>query len=178
MARYHHMPEAMAATFTDDGWLRTGDEGHLDDEAFLSITGRIKDIFTTWGGKYIVPPAIEEKFIALCPYASQFLVFGEARNFCSALIALDADVTASWATQQGLAGASYEDLVRSQAVRDLIEEHISRLNAELNRWDTIKKWALLERDLTVEGGELTPSLKVKRAVVADRYKELLDSFYL
>lgn len=178
MAGYHHMPEATAATFTDDGWLRTGDEGHLDDEGFLTITGRIKDMFKTSGGKYIVPPAIEEKFIALCPYASQFLVFGEARNFCVALIALDADVTASWAAQQGLAGASYEDLVRSQAVHDLIEEHVSRLNAELNRWETIKKWALLERDLTVEGGELTPSLKVKRAVVADRYKELLDSFYL
>ena len=178
MAGYHHMPEATAAAFTDDGWLRTGDEGHLDDEGFLTITGRIKDMFKTSGGKYIVPPTIEEKFIALCPYASQFLVFGEARNFCVALIALDADVTASWAAQQGLAGASYEDLVRSQAVRDLIEEHVSRLNAELNRWETIKKWALLERDLTVEGGELTPSLKVKRAVVADRYKELLDSFYL
>lgn len=178
MAGYHNMPEATAAVFTEDGWLRTGDKGHLDDEGFLTITGRIKDMFKTSGGKYIVPPAIEEKFIALCPYASQFLVFGEARNFCVALVALDADVTASWAAEQGLVAASYEDLVRSQAVRDLIEEHVSRLNAELNRWETIKKWALLEHDLTVEGGELTPSLKVKRGVVAERYKELLDSFYL
>lgn len=178
MAGYHNMPEVTAAAFTDDGWLRTGDEGHLDDEGFLTITGRIKDMFKTSGGKYIVPPAIEEKFIALCPYASQFLVFGEARNFCVALVALDADVTAGWAAEHGLVAASYEDLVRSQAVRDLIEEHVSRLNAELNRWETIKKWALLEHDLTVEGGELTPSLKVKRAVVAERYKELLESFYL
>jgi long-chain acyl-CoA synthetase len=178
MAGYHHMPEATAAAFTEDGWLRTGDEGHLDDEGFLSITGRIKDMFKTSGGKYIVPPAIEEKFIALCPYASQFLVFGEARNFCVALIALDADVTASWAAEQGVIVASYEELVKSSAVRDLIDEHVGRLNAELNRWETIKKWALLERDLTVEGGELTPSLKVKRGVVAERYKELLDSFYL
>jgi long-chain acyl-CoA synthetase len=178
MAGYHHMPEATAAAFTEDGWLRTGDEGHLDDEGFLSITGRIKDMFKTSGGKYIVPPAIEEKFTALCPYASQFLVFGEARNFCVALIALDADVTASWAAEQGVIVASYEELVKSSAVRDLIDEHVGRLNAELNRWETIKKWALLERDLTVEGGELTPSLKVKRGVVAERYKELLDSFYL
>jgi long-chain acyl-CoA synthetase len=178
MAGYHHMPEATAAAFTEDGWLRTGDEGHLDDEGFLSITGRIKDMFKTSGGKYIVPPAIEEKFIALCPYASQFLVFGEARNFCVALIALDADVTASWAAEQGVIVASYEELVKSPAVRDLIDEHVGRLNAELNRWETIKKWALLERDLTVEGGELTPSLKVKRGMVAERYKELLDSFYL
>jgi long-chain acyl-CoA synthetase len=177
MAGYHHLPEATAAAFTEDGWLRTGDEGRVDDDGFLSITGRIKDMFKTSGGKYIVPPAIEEKFIALCPYASQFLVFGEARNFCVALIALDPDLTASWAAEQGLLVESYEELIRSQAVRDLVEEHIGRLNAELNRWETIKKWALLDRDLTVEGGELTPSLKVKRAVVAERNKELLDSFY-
>jgi long-chain acyl-CoA synthetase len=177
MAGYHHMPEATAAAFTDDGWLRTGDEGRLDDEGFLSITGRIKDMFKTSGGKYIVPPAIEEKFIAMCPYASQFLVFGEARNFCVALIALDPDLTASWAAEQGLLAESYSDLIKLQEVRDLIEEHIGRLNAELNRWETIKKWALLDRDLTVEGGELTPSLKVKRAVVAERNRELLDSFY-
>jgi len=177
MAGYHHMPEASAAAFTEDGWLRTGDEGCIDDEGFLSITGRIKDMFKTSGGKYIVPPAIEEKFIALCPYASQFLVFGEARNFCVALIALDPDLTASWAAEQGLLADSYDELIRLQEVRDLIEEHVARLNAELNRWETIKKWALLDRDLTVEGGELTPSLKVKRAVVAERNKELLDSFY-
>jgi long-chain acyl-CoA synthetase len=177
MAGYHNMPEANAAAFTDDGWLRTGDQGRLDDEGFLSITGRIKDMFKTSGGKYIVPPAIEEKFIASCPYVSQFLVFGEARNFCVALVALDADVTASWAARQGLTGASYSELVQSQAVHDLIEEHVGRLNADLNKWETIKKWAFLERDLTVESGELTPSLKVKRAVVAERYKDVLESFY-
>jgi long-chain acyl-CoA synthetase len=127
MAGYHNMAEATAAAFTEDGWLRTGDEGRLDDEGFLSIIGRIKDMFKTSGGKYIVPPAIEEKFIALCPYASQFLVFGEARNFCVALIALDADVTASWAAEQGLTGATYEELVKLQAVRDLIAEHVGRL---------------------------------------------------
>jgi long-chain acyl-CoA synthetase len=177
MAGYHHLPEATAAAFTEDGWLRTGDEGKLDDEGFLSITGRIKDMFKTSGGKYIVPPAIEEKFIALCPYASQFLVFGEARNFCVALIALDPDLTASWAAEQGLLAESYDELIGLQEVRDLVEEHVGRLNAELNRWETIKKWALLDRDLTVENGELTPSLKVKRAVVAERNRELLDSFY-
>ena len=177
MAGYHHMPEATAAAFTDDGWLRTGDEGSVDADGFVSITGRIKDMFKTSGGKYIVPPAIEEKFIALCPYVSQFVVFGEGHQFCVALITLDADVIAGWAAEHGLTGASYQELVKSQAVRDMIEEYVGRLNAELNRWETIKKWALLEHDLTVESGELTPSLKVKRAVVAERNKELLDSFY-
>jgi long-chain acyl-CoA synthetase len=177
MAGYQNMSEATAAAFTEDGWLRTGDQGSLDDEGFLSIIGRIKDMFKTSGGKYIVPPAIEEKFIALCPYVSQFLVFGEARNYCVALVALDAEVTAGWATEQGLTGVTYQELVKSQAVHDLIDEHVNRLNTELNRWETVKKWALLEHDLTVEGGELTPSLKVKRAVVAERNKDLLDSFY-
>jgi long-chain acyl-CoA synthetase len=177
MVGYHNMPEATAAAFTDDGWLRTGDEGSVDAEGFLSITGRIKDMFKTSGGKYIVPPVIEAKFIALCPYVSQFVVFGEGHQFCVALITLDADVIVGWAAGHGLAGASYEELVTSQTVRDLIEEHIDLLNSELNRWETIKKWALLERDLSVEGGELTPSLKVKRGVVEERNRELLDSFY-
>ena len=153
-------------------------QGDLEAAGFLTIIGRIKDMFKTSGGKYIVPPAIEEKFIAMCPYASQFLVFGEARNFCVALISLDPDLTASWAAEQGLLTKSYDELVALPEVRDLIDEYVGRLNAELNRWETIKKWALLERDLTVEGGELTPSLKVKRAVVAERNKDLLDSLYV
>ncbi len=177
MSGYHRLPDATATALTEDGWLRTGDEGQLDAEGFLTITGRIKDMFKTSGGKYIVPPAIEEKFIAMCPYANQFLVFGEARNFCVALISLDADLTAGWAAEQGLPVESYDELIRLPEVRDLVEEYVRRLNAELNRWETIKKWALLEHDLTVEGGELTPSLKVKRAVVAERNKELLDSLY-
>ncbi|BBX45914.1 long-chain fatty acid--CoA ligase [Mycobacterium cookii] len=178
MSGYHHLPDATATAFTEDGWLRTGDEGRLDAEGFLSVTGRIKDMFKTSGGKYIVPQAIEEKFIAMCPYASQFLVFGEARNYCVALISLDPDLTAGWAAEQGFLAESYDNLIRLQEVRDLIDDHVRRLNAELNRWETIKKWAFLERDLTVEGGELTPSLKVKRAIVAERNRELLDSLYV
>jgi long-chain acyl-CoA synthetase len=177
MAGYHNLPEATKEAFTDDGWLRTGDKGAFDTEGFLTITGRIKEMFKTSGGKYVVPPAIEAKFIALCPYASQFLVFGEARNFCVALIALDPDVIAGWAADRGLSDASYEDLVKSQEVHDLIDEYVRKLNAELNRWETIKKWALLDHDLSVERGELTPSLKVKRAVVAERNKAIIDAFY-
>lgn len=105
-------------------------------------------------------------------------VFGEGRNFCVALISLDPDLTAGWAAEQGLFAESYDELVRLPQVRDLVEEHVRRLNAELNRWETIKKWAFLERDLTVEGVKLTPSLKVKRAIVAERNEELLDSLYV
>lgn len=177
MSGYHNLPEATAAAFTDDGWLRTGDKGALDDDGFLTITGRIKDMFKTSGGKYIVPTAIEAMFIGLCPYASQFLVFGEGRNYCVALITLDADVLTEWAKGHHLRRDSYAELVQSQPVRDLIDDYVSRLNAQLNRWETIKKWALLDRDLSIEQGELTPSLKVKRAVVAENNKELIDSLY-
>ena len=177
MDGYHNLPDKTAETFTEDGWLRTGDVGTIDADGFLTITGRIKEIFKTSGGKYIAPPAIEAKFMAMCPYASQFMVFGEARNYCVALIALDADLMSGWAAENGLNGVTYEELVNAPAVREMIDEHIAKLNAELNRWETIKKWMLLDHDLSVERGELTPSLKVKRSVVAEQNKHILDAFY-
>jgi long-chain acyl-CoA synthetase len=177
MAGYHNLPDATKAAFTDDGWLRSGDKGEVDADGFLRITGRIKEMFKTSGGKYIVPPAIEAKFIALCPFASQFLVFGEARNFCVALIALDPDAISGWAAERGLSGKSYAELVKLPEVQALVDEYVKKLNSELNRWETIKKWALLDHELSVERGELTPSLKVKRSVVEERNKEVLDSFY-
>ena len=177
MDGYHNLPDKTADAFTDDGWLRTGDVGTIDSDGFLTVTGRIKEIFKTSGGKYVAPPAIEAKFMAMCPYASQFIVFGEARNYCVALIALDADLMSVWAAENGLNGATYQELVNAPAVRDMIAGYIGALNAELNRWETVKKWALLDHDLSVEGGELTPSLKVKRSVVAEQNKRILDAFY-
>ncbi|MCV7204274.1 long-chain fatty acid--CoA ligase [Mycolicibacterium peregrinum] len=177
MAGYHHMPEATIATFTADGWLRTGDMGALDADGFLTITGRIKDLFKTTGGKYIAPSAIEAKFMSLCPYASRFLVFGDARNYCVALITLDGDVISDWAANNGLEGASYSEMAQAAAVRQLVDGYVDQLNTGLNRWETIKKWALLDHDLTIESGELTPSLKAKRAVVGERYREVLDGLY-
>ena len=177
MDGYHNLPDNTADAFTDDGWLRTGDVGTIDSDGFITVTGRIKEIFKTSGGKYVAPPAIEAKFMAMCPYASQFIVFGEARNYCVALIALDADLMSVWAAENGLNGATYRELVNAPAVRDMIAGYIGALNAELNRWETVKKWALLDHDLSVEGGELTPSLKVKRAVVAEQNKHILDALY-
>jgi long-chain acyl-CoA synthetase len=177
MDGYHNLPDKTAETLTEDGWLRTGDKGQLDDDGFLTITGRLKELFKTSGGKYVAPPAIESKFMALCPYAGHMMVFGESRNFCVALITLDPDAISGWAEENGMGGQDYADLVRSDRVRDMVGEHIQRLNSELNRWETIKKWEILDRDLSIERGELTPSLKVKRSVIADEHKDLLDSFY-
>ncbi len=177
MTGYHHLDDATAKALSDDGWLSTGDQGKLDDDGFLTITGRIKELFKLSNGKYVAPPAVEAKFATLCPYASQFLVFGEGRNFAVALVTVDADSISGWAKDNGLGHKPYEELTRSDAVHDMIHEHIQKLNASLNRWETIKKWAVLSEDLSVEGGQLTPSLKVKRGVVAEQNKETLDGFY-
>jgi long-chain acyl-CoA synthetase len=177
MDGYHNLPEETAKTLTEDGWLRTGDKGNLDDEGFLTITGRIKELFKTSGGKYIAPPAIESKFKAICPYASQFVVFGNERNFCVALITLDPDAMTGWAEENGMAGAAYSEIVGSDAVLEMVGGYVEELNSRLNRWETIKKWELLDHDLSVESGELTPSMKVKRNVVEDNNKSLIESFY-
>ena len=175
-ASYYDDPRA-AESFTDDGWLRTGDKGAIDAEGFLTITGRIKDLFKTSGGKYIAPSAIESKFKAICPYASQFVVFGNDRNFVVALITLDPDAMTSWAEENGMAGSSYADVVGSDKVREMIDGYVAELNSKLNRWETIKKWELLDHDLTVESGELTPSMKVKRNVVQENNRARIDAFY-
>ena len=177
MAGYHHLEKATAEALSDDGWLSTGDQGSIDGDGFLTITGRIKELFKLSNGKYVAPPAIEAKFATLCPYASQFMVFGEGRNFAAALVTLDADSISGWAKDHGLRDTSYEELTESEAVHEMIDEHVKKLNASLNRWETIKKWALLDHELSVEGGELTPSLKVKRGVIAEQNKETLDGFY-
>ncbi|MFB9311829.1 AMP-dependent synthetase/ligase [Nocardioides plantarum] len=177
MAGYHNNAEETAKALDQDGWLHTGDKGSLDSEGFLTITGRIKDLFKTSGGKYIAPSAIEAKFKTICPYASQFMVFGNDRNFVVALVTLDPDAMAGWADENGMAGKSYNEVVASEPVKALVADYIEQLNAKLNRWETIKRWEILGDDLSIESGELTPSLKVKRNVVEANNKQLIESFY-
>ncbi len=177
MAGYHNNAEETAKTIDAEGWLHTGDKGSLDDEGFLTITGRIKDLFKTSGGKYIAPSAIEAKFKALCPYASQFMVFGNDRNFVVALITLDPDAMVDWAKENGMSGASYEDVVTSPKMQTVIGEYVDELNSKLNRWETIKKWEILTSDLTIDSGELTPSMKVKRNVVEANNTDRIAAFY-
>jgi long-chain acyl-CoA synthetase len=177
MAGYHNRPEDTKAAFTEDGFFRTGDKGSLDEDGFLTITGRIKELFKTSGGKYIAPNAIEAKFKAICPYASQFMVFGNQRNYCVALVTLDPEALADWAKDNGLADKPYAEVVASDACRAMVQEYVDKLNSQLNRWETIKKFELLDHDLSIETGELTPSLKVKRNVIESNYADVLDAFY-
>ncbi|GAA1918317.1 long-chain fatty acid--CoA ligase [Nocardioides marmoribigeumensis] len=177
MDGYHNLQEETEKTLDADGWLHTGDKGSLDDEGFLTITGRIKELFKTSGGKYIAPPAIEAKFKAICPYASQFMVFGNERNYCIALVTLDPDSIVDWAKENNLGGKSYSEIVSSDACRAMVATYVDELNNQLNRWETIKKFELLDHDLSVESGELTPSMKVKRNVVETNYSDVIDKLY-
>src|SRR5689334_1918496 len=176
MSGYHNLPEQTAEVMTADGWFHTGDIGHFED-GFLYITDRKKDLFKTSGGKYVAPQVIEGRFKTLCPYASQFVVHGNKRNFVSALVTLDPDAITPWAEANGLAGKSYAEIVTSDAARAMVQGYVDELNAGLNRWETIKKFAILDRDLTVESGEMTPSLKLKRKYVETQYAEILDDLY-
>ncbi|MFT4298304.1 MAG: long-chain fatty acid--CoA ligase [Aeromicrobium sp.] len=176
MHGYHNLDTATKETL-DDGWLATGDIGELDADGFLRITDRKKDLFKTSGGKYVAPSHIEGVFKGVCPLASQMIVHGNQRNFCSALITLDPDAVALWAEGHGMAGKSYSEIVASPQMQKVVGEYVEELNSKLNRWETIKKWSILPSDLSVETGELTPSLKVKRKVVEERYAAILDGFY-
>ena len=177
MVGYHHLPEDSAQSVDSDGWLHTGDIGNLDERGFLRITDRKKDMFKTSGGKYVAPSAIETMFKGVCPYASQLIIHGDGRNFVAALITLDADAIVGWAAENDLADKSYAEIVTSPAAREMVQGYVDELNAKLNRWETIKKFVILPRDLSIDAGDLTPSMKLKRKVVADKYKTELDALY-
>ncbi|HEX2176180.1 MAG TPA: long-chain fatty acid--CoA ligase [Nocardioidaceae bacterium] len=176
MQGYHHLEEQTEESLKD-GWLHTGDIGEIDPDGFVRITDRKKDLFKTSGGKYVAPSLVEGQFKAICPYASQMVVHGNERNFCTAIITLDPDAIQEWASHHGMAGKSYEEIVSSQEVHDMVDGYIKELNTKLNRWETVKKFIVLEHDLSVESGEVTPSLKVKRKVVESNYKDRLDALY-
>jgi long-chain acyl-CoA synthetase len=176
MDGYHNLPDQTAETLRE-GWLHTGDIGEVDAEGFLRITDRKKDLFKTSGGKYIAPSAIESQFKAVCPYASQMVVHGHDRNFCVALITLDPDAMTEWAKRNDMEGRSYAEVVSSPEVQKMVGEYVDQLNLRLNNWETIKRWILLDHDLSVESGELTPSMKVKRKVVEDNYRDRLEALY-
>lgn len=177
MRGYHNKADATAETLTEDGWLRTGDIGELDADGLLRITDRKKDLIKTSGGKYVAPQHLEGSLKALCPYISQVLVHGNARNFCTALVSLDEESMGSFKDEHKLNGVTYEDLSKHPAAEKMVQEAVDQLNTGLASYETIKKFALLPKDLTVEDGELTASLKVKRKVVEKKYATVLDAFY-
>ncbi|MGW0349982.1 AMP-dependent synthetase/ligase [Streptomyces anthocyanicus] len=177
MEGYHKLPEKTAEVLEADGWFHTGDIGELSPDGYLRITDRKKDLIKTSGGKYIAPAEVEGQFKAVCPYVSNILVHGADRNFCTALIALDELAITEWARENGLAGKPYAEIVAAPATVEMVDGYVRQLNEGLQRWQTIKKFRLLPRDLDVEHGEITPSLKLKRPVVEREYKNLIEEMY-
>jgi long-chain acyl-CoA synthetase len=177
MRGYHGLPGTTAEVVDPDGWLHSGDIGELDPDGLLRITDRKKDLIKTSGGKYVAPQPIEIAFPTLCPLASQFVVHGDGRNYCTALVTLDPEALALWARANHVAETDPAELTRNAEVRAVVAAAVEKLNGTLARWETIKDFRILDHDLTIEAGELTPSMKLKRRVVESRYREVLDSMY-
>ena len=176
MQGYHHLPEQTAEVLSD-GWLHTGDIGEIDRDGFLRITDRKKDLIKTSGGKYIAPQAIEGKLKAHCPYISQVIIHGDRRNFVTALVTLDEEATMKWAKDTGVPGQSYAEVVKTDQAKQLIAPYFDEINKTLAKYETVKHFVILPKDLSVDDGDLTPSLKVKRKVVEKKYAALLDKMY-
>jgi len=178
MNGYHDLPEATAEAIDADGWFHTGDIGELDADGFLRITDRKKDMFKTSQGKYVAPSAISAQFKGICPFASEIIVYGEGKPYCVALVTLDADGLRDWADGNGLGDKAFGEIARDPKTRQAVSGYVDELNKHLNRWEQIKQFAIVDRELTVESGDLTPSLKLKRKVVVDNFHDKIDALYV
>lgn len=172
---YYHLPEESAAAF-EDGWFHTGDIGHLDADGFLFITDRKKDLIKTSGGKFIAPQPIEAKLKA-SPYIAEAVLVGDKRNFVSALIVPNFPALEAQARSAKLTWSGAEGLCALPEMQALIGAEIERINRDLARFETIKKFRLLPREFSLAGGEITPTLKVRRRTVETAYRDLIDSMY-
>ncbi len=176
MRGYRNLPEVNAETLLPDGWLATGDIGVLDDKGRLKITDRKKDLVKTSGGKYIAPGLIAAQFKVISPLASNLVVHANNRNYATALVSLDPEALQGFAAKNGLSG-DFGTLSQAPEVRAAIQGNIDTLNGQLNKWETIKKFTILDRDLSEENGELTASLKVKRKVVEEHFADKIEAMY-
>jgi long-chain acyl-CoA synthetase len=177
MRGYYNLPDATAEALEPDGWFHTGDVGQIDADGFITITDRKKDILVTAGGKNIAPQNIEGQLKASCPYVSQVVMLGDRRPFCVALVAINEETTGKWAREHGIESKDYADLASRPEVRQLIHDGIEAVNATLASYERIKDFHLLDHDLSVESGEMTPKMSIKRKVVESRNQEILEGFY-
>jgi long-chain acyl-CoA synthetase len=176
MQGYYNKPEATREAFTDDGFLKTGDIGRLDADGFLIITDRKKELFKTSGGKYIAPAPIEG-MIKASRFVNQVVLVGNERNFPAALVVPNFEQLENYAKLKNLDCKTPAEFCSHPKIIDLLKRQIDELTPNLSNYEKVKKIALLEREMTIEGGELTPTLKVKRRVVDEKYKDVIDKIY-
>ena len=173
---YYQRPEATAEVFLDDGWFATGDIGEIDTDGFLRITDRKKDLLVTAGGKNVAPQNIEN-LLKGDPLISQAMVYGDRRPFLTAVLTLDVDAAKSYARDHGISGDSVAQLAESPQLRTVLEGRVERVNQRLAPYESIKKFVVAREDFTEASNELTPTLKVKRKVVTEKYQSELDALY-
>jgi long-chain acyl-CoA synthetase len=172
---YYKDPEATAQVLGPDGWLRTGDIGEIDADGFIRITDRKKDIIVTAGGKNVAPQNLENDLKA-SKFVSQAMVVGDRQPYVAALITLDPEALPAWAAERGLT-TELESLARSDEVRELVQGIVDAVNADRSRYEQIKRFVVLPRDFTMDDEELTPTLKLKRRVVAEHFAAELEELY-
>jgi long-chain acyl-CoA synthetase len=176
MRGYYNKPEETRAVFTSDGWFKTGDIGTLDADGFLRITDRKKELFKTSGGKYISPQPIEQA-IKASRFVNQVVLIGAERKFPAALVVPVWEQLESYCKLKGIEVKSHSELCRHPRIIDLMQRQIDGLTPNLAKYERIKKVALLENEFTIEGGELTPTLKVKRRVIDEKYRSVIEKLY-
>jgi long-chain acyl-CoA synthetase len=172
---YYRNPQKTAETVVD-GWLHTGDVGEIDDEGFLKITDRMRDIIITAGGKNITPSEIENQ-LKFSPYIADAVVIGDRRKYLTCLVMLDPDTVAQYAQEHSVPFTNYASLCRAKPIQDLIQGEIEAVNIRFARVETIKNFRLIEQILTPEDEELTPTMKLKRSLVSRKYKAVIDDMY-
>jgi len=176
MRGYYNKPEETRAVFTADGWFKTGDIGTIDADGFLRITDRKKELFKTSGGKYISPQPIEQA-IKGSRFVSQVVLVGNGRRFPAALIVPAWEQVGSYARLKGINASNRSELCQNPRIIDLFQRQVAGLTPDLAKYEQIKRVALLENEFTIEGGELTPTLKVKRRVIDQKYHEVIERIY-
>ena len=176
MTGYYNKPEATAEAFTADGWFRTGDAGYIDKEGSLFLTDRIKDLFKTSNGKYIAPQMIEAR-LGTDKFIEQVAIIGDSRKFVSALIVPNFGSLREWAANNGIPSTSDEELLKHQSVHDMMEARLEKLQKGLAPYEKIKRFTLLPHEFTMDNGELTNTLKIKRRVINSRYADLIEAMY-
>jgi long-chain acyl-CoA synthetase len=178
MMGYYNLPEVTADTLTPEGWLKTGDIGEMTDDKFLKITDRKKEIFKTSGGKFIIPQAMENKFKE-SRFIEQIMVIGENQKFPAALIVPNFAFVKEWAKRKNtpLDGLTNQEICANEEVYKRIKEEVTNFNKLYGNWEQIKKIKLLPHEFSIEGGELTPTLKLKRKIIMEKYKDIVAEIY-
>ena len=177
MLGYRNMPDKTAETIDSDGWLHTGDVAEIDDEGFVKIVDRKKELIINAAGKNMSPANIESKLKSASPLIGQAICIGDRRPYNVALITLDPDVAPGFAKQQGIEDGSLEKLAREEAVRKAVEQGVEKANGQLSRVEQIKKFTILEQEWQPGGEELTPTMKLKRKPIAEKYAEEIEALY-